>query len=122
MVRTNIKMIHPAQIASWGYQGCKTVQGVVSFCQKNKKSINCVWWNADSRKILMIDPQTFRQTWKETHSMQKAVKPQQKKMAKTQVKKTQYKKVQARKGTTRPRLTAKTGTYKTAKRTIRKAA
>ncbi|MBU1699098.1 MAG: hypothetical protein KJ970_19840 [Candidatus Eisenbacteria bacterium] len=93
MVRTNIKLIHPAQIAAWGYQGCKTVQGVVNFCQKNKSSINCVWWKADNRKILMVDPQSFRQAWKETVGTQQYSKPQQKQPKQTQYKQSQYKKV-----------------------------
>ena len=38
MIRTNTTMVHAAKIASLGYPGCKTVQGVASFCKKNKKS------------------------------------------------------------------------------------
>jgi hypothetical protein len=67
MVRTDIKMVHAAQIASWGFPGCKTVQGVANFCQKHKNSVYCVWWKHNNKKILLVDPKSFRQTWKKVH-------------------------------------------------------
>lgn len=67
MIRKNITMVHAAKIASYGFPGCKTVQGVASFCKKNK--INCVWWKPNqNQRILMVDPQSFRQTWKQINT------------------------------------------------------
>ncbi|MBD3334457.1 MAG: hypothetical protein GF355_02985 [Candidatus Eisenbacteria bacterium] len=67
MVRTNIQMIHPAKIAKFGYPGCKTVRGVVNFCEQNKRSINCVWWRKDNQRVLMVDPNSFQKTWKKVY-------------------------------------------------------
>jgi hypothetical protein len=64
MIRKNITMVHASKITSLGFPGCKTVQGVANFCKKNK--CNYVWWKPNrNQKVLMVDPQSFRQIWKE---------------------------------------------------------
>jgi hypothetical protein len=61
---TNITMVHPARIASMGYPGCKTVQSVTNFCKKNRSNINCTWWSNNNQKILLVDPQSFRECYR----------------------------------------------------------
>jgi hypothetical protein len=62
-------MVHAAQIAALGYSGCKSVQSVTNFCKKNKTAINCVWWTTNNQKILLVDPQSFKQTYKQIHGI-----------------------------------------------------
>ncbi len=92
-----ITMVNPEQICARGWKGLKTKKAVENFATKYR--VNRVWWKASAtRKVMLIDPDDFRCTWKDSKTTTKAKS--------TATRKPTTRKTTAKASTTRKRTTS----------------
>ncbi len=122
-----ITMVNPEQICARGWKGFKTKASVQKFATKYR--VNRVWWKASAtRKVMLIDPDSFRDAWKEykTTTAKSTTKASTKKQVtrksttKATAKKRTTTRVSTRKPVAQKRTTTKPKARKTTTRRTRK--
>jgi hypothetical protein len=70
-----VTMVSPSQIASKHFQFCTTPKAVQNFC--TRYGVNHFWWTPPqgSRKVFMIDAQSFRNCWNQVYGKNPTTTP-----------------------------------------------
>lgn len=81
----SITMFNTNKIADKKYYGCSTPRSVQNFC--NRYNVNWFWWTPPNshRKIMMVDWQNFRDSYKEIYGTFRTTKSWPKPRKKTTI-------------------------------------
>lgn len=110
MRKTNewkVTMVSPNQIASKHYPYCSTPKSVQNFC--TRYGVNHFWWTPpqSTRKVFMVDAQSFRASWSKVYGNIQTTPKQ------TKTKTTTYSRTTSTRKTTTPKFSKSPTTHKT---------